>query len=128
MKLLVDTHLVLWAAFRSDKLPGTVRTLLGDERNIPVFSVVSLWEVAIKSSLGRSDFQVDPGRLRRSLLDNGWEELPIAGQHATATIRLPSLHRDPFDRLLIAQAMVEGLMLYTADRIVAGYPGSIRLV
>ena len=93
-----------------------------------MFSVVSLWEIAIKFALGRPDFQVDPRVLRRGLLDNGYRELPITADHALATAGLPPIHKDPFDRLLVAQATVDGIVLLTADQIVARYPGPIRLV
>lgn len=128
MKLLLDTHLLLWVAARSDRLPPVARTLLADERNTLLFSPGSLWEVAIKSGLGRADFTVDARLLRRGLLDHGYVELPIAGTHAMAVADLPPIHKDPFDRLLIAQAQVEGITLLTHDPLVAQYPAPIRLV
>jgi PIN domain nuclease of toxin-antitoxin system len=94
----------------------------------PLFSAASIWEVAIKAGLSRPDFQVDAGLLRRGLLDHGYAELAVAGHHAAATAHLPPLHRDPFDRLLVAQAQAEGVLLLTADATVARYPGPIRLV
>jgi len=87
-----------------------------------------LWEIAIKRALGRDDFHADPGVLRRGLLESGYEELPINGDHAVAVGVLPALHRDPFDRMLVAQAAVEGMTLVTADAQVVKYPGSIRRV
>lgn len=87
----------------------------------------SLWEVAIKSGRGRADFQDDPGSLRRELIDNGYGELPIRGEHAVQIATLPPIHRDPFDRMLVAQAQVDGITLLTVDAVVARYPGSIRL-
>ena len=93
-----------------------------------MFSVASLWEVAIKASLGRHDFKADAALLRRGLIENGYLELPVAGEHATAVAALPMLHRDPFDRLLVAQAQVEGILLLTSDPLVAAYQGPIRLV
>ena len=128
MKLLLDTHLLLWAAEASERLPGAARLLLEDPAVEPMFSAASLWEVAIKRSLGRSDFQVDARMLRRGLVDNGYTELPITGGHAVATDALPPLHRDPFDRILIAQAVIEDITLLTSDPIVARYPGPIRQV
>jgi PIN domain nuclease of toxin-antitoxin system len=101
---------------------------LENEYNTPVFSVVSIWEVAIKRGLGRKDFSVDPRLLRRGLLDNGYEELPMFGHHAVAADGLPSIHKDPFDRLLIAQSLVEGIMLLTVDPLVARYPAPVRTV
>ena len=92
------------------------------------FSAVSVWETAIKHGLERPDFHTDPHRFRRGLLDGGYVELPITGAHAAAVAALPNLHKDPFDRLLVAQATVEGLLLLTADRLIGRYPGPIRLV
>lgn len=126
MKLLLDTHVLLWAA------GGSVRdeaaSLVNDPANELIFSAASIWEITIKNGLGRDDFRVDPNLLRRGLLDNGYVELPITGAHALAIGRLPNHHKDPFDRLLVAQATVEGITLVTSDRIVASYPGPIRKV
>jgi PIN domain nuclease of toxin-antitoxin system len=128
VKLLLDTHLLLWAAGAPERLSGPTRALIEDADNEPMFSAASIWEVAIKSGLGRDDFHADPRLLRRGLLDNGYDELPVTGEHAGATTQLPALHRDPFDRILVAQASVEGVLLLTADPIVAEYPGPIRKV
>ncbi|MBS0212507.1 MAG: type II toxin-antitoxin system VapC family toxin [Proteobacteria bacterium] len=128
MKLLLDTHVLLWAAAEPARLPRNVQALLASHDNELLFSVVSLWEVAIKSALGRADFRVDAGVLRRGLIDNGYLELPVVGAHALALAILPPLHRDPFDRMLVAQAQVEGIVLLTADPLVAAYPGPIRRV
>src|SRR3546814_524376 len=103
-------------------------SLLEDPANQPCFSPVSLWEIAIKSSLGRADFQLDAGLIRRGLTDNGYLELPISGEHAVRIATLPPIHRDPFDRMLVAQAQAEGITLVTGDAIVARYPGPIRRV
>lgn len=126
MKLLLDTHLLLWAAVEPERLPTLARDLMGDADNELVFSAASMWEVAIKSGLGRDDFTAEPAVLRRGLLDNGYIELSIASEHAVATATLPPIHRDPFDRMLVAQAQVEGITLLTSDPVVAGYPGPIR--
>jgi PIN domain nuclease of toxin-antitoxin system len=128
MKLLLDTHLLLLAAASPERLSGTAMALMADPDNALHFSVASLWEVVIKSSLGRPDFQADAGRLRRGLVDNGYIELPIAAGHAIAVANLPPLHRDPFDRILIAQARYEGLLLLRAAARVADYAGPVRLV
>lgn len=128
MKLLLDTHVLLWAASTPRRLPRATRTLLEDEANELVFSAVSLWEVAIKQQLGREDFRADARLLRRGLLDNGYTELPVTSAHAVALDLLPPLHKDPFDRMLIAQAVVEGIMLLTADANLARYPGPIQAV
>lgn len=128
MKLLLDTHLLLWAAAEPKKLPAAARRSIANSRNQPLFSAASLWEIAIKNQLGREDFRVEPRTLRRGLLENGYLELPITSEHAVATDTLPPLHKDPFDRLLVAQAQVEGILLLTADAQVARYPGPVRKV
>jgi PIN domain nuclease of toxin-antitoxin system len=128
MKFLLDTHLLLWAAGNPDRLPAAARGLLDDLQNELIFSSASLWEVAIKRGLGRADFRVDARLLRRGLLDYGYGELPITSEHAVALDSLPSIHKDPFDRILIAQSMVEGITLLTADPLVAQYPAPIRMV
>ena len=128
MKLLLDTHLLLRAAGQPERLSAEACHLLNDPRYELLFSPASLWEVSIKRGLGRPDFRVDPRLLRRGLLDNGYGELPITSDHAVAVDSLPPLHKDPFDRILIAQATVEGITLLTSDPVVAQYPAPIRLV
>lgn len=128
MTLLVDTHLLLWAAGEPKKLSKKARQLLEDPDSRLWFSAASLWEVAIKHGLGRQDFRVEPRRLRRGLIDNGWRELAISSEHAVATLDLPPLHKDPFDRMLVAQARVEGLALVTSDEFLARYAGNILKV
>ena len=128
MKLLLDTHLLLWAANAPEQLPSAARDLIESPENELLFSAASLWEIAIKSSLGRNDFRVDARLLRRGLLDNGYGELPISSEHAVYIDALPPIHKDPFDRILVAQATVEGITLLTTDAQVAGYPGPVRKV
>ncbi len=128
MKLLLDTHLLLWAAGEPQRLSKRARTLIGNPENELLFSAASLWEVAIKRGLGREDFKVDARLLRRGLLDNGYTELPIISDHVVATESLPLIHKDPFDRILVAQATVEGVTLLTIDPLVSEYPGPIRTV
>jgi len=88
--------------------------------------VTSIWEIAIKRGLGRADFRLDPQMLRRGLMGNEYEELPITGAHAAMVDMLPPVHKDPFDRLLIAQSIVESLTLLTTDPLLVQYPGPIR--
>jgi len=128
MKLLLDTHLLLWAAGEPERLSKRARTLIANPSNELLFSAASLWEVAIKRGLGREDFKVDARLLRRGLLDNGYGELPIFCDHAAATESLPLMHKDPFDRVLVAQATVEGITLLTIDPLVSQYPGPITHV
>ena len=128
MKLLLDTHLLLWAAGAPDRLSTVARTLIENPENELFFSAANLWEIAIKQGLGRADFHTDARVLRRSLLDNEYNELAITSAHAVAIDTLPSIHKAPFDRLLVAQAMVEGITLLTTDSLVAKYPGPIHPV
>jgi PIN domain nuclease of toxin-antitoxin system len=128
MKILLDTHLLLWASGEVNRLSRDAVELIASAENELFFSAASLWEIAIKKSLGRSDFQVDARLLRRGLLDNGYNELSINSEHAVAVDSLPWFHKDPFDRILIAQAMTEGFLLLTMDLLVAKYPGPIRKV
>lgn len=128
MKLLLDTHLLLWAAGAPKRLPKQARILIENPDNELLFSAASLWEVAIKRGLGREDFKADARLLRRGLLDNGYGELPIVSDHVVAIESLPPIHRDPFDRILVAQATVEGVTLLTTDSLVSEYPGPIRTV
>ena len=126
MKLLLDTHLLLWAAGEPKQLSAEARALIEDPANELFFSPASLWEVVIKRRFGRDDFKVDARLLRRGLLDNGYNELPIISGHVVALESLPALHKDPFDRILVAQATVEGITLLTTDSLVVQYPGPIR--
>ena len=128
MKLLLDTQLLLWAAGEPERLSTPARKLIGDPANQVLFSAASLWEIAIKATLGREDFRVEPRLLRRGLLDNGYEELPVTSQHAVGIDGLPPLHKDPFDRLLLAQALTEGVVLLTGDAQLARYAGPVRKV
>ena len=128
MKLLLDTHLLLWAASQPNRLSAAALRLIDNPANELFFSAASIWEVAIKRGLGRSDFQADPRLFRRGLLDNGYSELPILSDHVVAIDSLPPIHKDPFDRLLVAQTTVEGITLLTADSVVARYPGPVRMV
>jgi PIN domain nuclease of toxin-antitoxin system len=128
MRLLLDTRLLLWAAAGSPRLPPVACEIIGDAGNQLLFSAASLWEIAIKGSLGRDDFRADARVLRRGLRDNGYFELAVTGEHAAAVSGLPPLHRDPFDRMLIAQSLVEGIILLTSDPFVARYPAPVRIV
>jgi PIN domain nuclease of toxin-antitoxin system len=115
VRLLLDTHLLIWLAMFPDRLSQAARILVDDPRNEPIFSAASIWEAAIKSAQGRADFRIDPRLLYQGLLDNGYTELPITSRHAVHIDALPAIHKDPFDRLLLAQAIGEGVTLVTAD-------------
>ena len=128
MKLLLDTQILLWAAGQPERLSAAARRQLSNPKNELLFSAASLWEITIKRALGRDDFRVDPRVLRRGLLDHGYNELPITSEHAVSVDALPDLHKDPFDRILLAQALTEGVTLITADAQLARYPGPVRKV
>jgi PIN domain nuclease of toxin-antitoxin system len=128
MRLLLDTHLLIWAMGDPQRLGEPLRERLTDPAHTLLFSVASLWELVIKATIGREGFQVEPPLLRRALLDGGWRELPITARHVLAVAHLPPLHRDPFDRLLLAQANEEGALLLTADVQLAHYPGPVERV
>lgn len=128
MRLLLDTHLLLWLAGLPHRLSAEALALINDPTNQLLFSAVSIWEVAIKSALKRADVRADPRRLHRRLLDAGYIELPVTSLHAVTIDSLPLLHTDPFDRLLLAQAISEGIVLVTADAQLAAYPGPVRRV
>lgn len=128
MAYLLDTHLLLWTALHPEKLSRRAAALIGDEANKLAFSIVSIWEVVIKLARGRLDFAIVPEDLRRNMLLLGYREVEVAADHVLTVGTLPPLHHDPFDRLMIAQARVEGLTFLTADAVVARYPGAIEKV
>jgi len=126
MKLLLDTHILLWAA--ADIAPPSLRVYLEDESDTLLFSAASIWEIVIKRQLGRPDFLVDPNLLYRGLIDNGYEPLSISAEHALLTATLPAIHKDPFDRILLAQSIAENAQLITADGILTAYPAPVLLI
>ena len=126
MKLLIDTHILLQAAAATLSKQAAVH--IEDEENTLYFSSASIWEVVIKNGLGRNDFIIDPVALYSGLLEAGYIEIGIKAQHSLLVSNLPMLHKDPFDRILVAQAAFEGIPLLTSDKIVARYPVSIIYV
>jgi PIN domain nuclease of toxin-antitoxin system len=128
MRLLVDTHLLLWAAAKSRRLPREARRLLEDTANEVFYSAASLWEIVIKSALRRSDLTVDVRVLRPGLAEMGFVELPVSGPHAERLASLPPLHKDPFDRMLVAQSLSEPLVLLTNDSVLGGYGEVVKVV
>jgi PIN domain nuclease of toxin-antitoxin system len=128
MRVLLDTHLLLWAAARSRRLSREARRLLEDARNEVHYSAVSLWEIAIKLDLRRADFRVDIALLRPALSEMGFSELPVTGAHAERMVGLPPIHKDPFDRMLVAQSLSEPLVLLTNDEVLAGYGEVVKVV
>ena len=128
MRLLLDTHLLLWAAAQSERLPRAARELLQDNSNDVYYSAASIWEIAIKSSLRRKDFRLDINQLLGTLPEMGLIELPVTAGHAAHVTELPLIHRDPFDRLLIAQSIAEPLTLLTNDSVLDRYRVGARIV
>jgi len=128
MKFLLDTHVAIWTLFNDPRLSQAAREIVSNPGNEFVFSVCNIWEIAIKRGLNVSAFQHDPREIRQYLMRNGCEELTIHSRHVVEVDSLPLIHKDPFDRLLIAQATVEGITLLTADDKIAQYPGPIRKV
>jgi len=126
--ILVDTHLLIWSATGSPRLSEAARTAIEFPAPPPVFSAVSIWEVAMKSALDRPDFRVDARRLRNELLASDYRELDVTSAHAIEASALPLHHRDPFDRMLVGQALSEGLTLLTSDRRLAAYGSFVQLV
>ena len=124
MRILLDTQLVLWALGGHQRLPREVRRLI--DRSEVFVSAASIWEMAIKSSLGKLD--ADPAAVNEALAPSGFEELAVSGEHAAYVARLPPHHRDPFDRLLVAQGVLEALVLVTTDAQLAPYGGLVRVV
>lgn len=125
---MLDTHLLLWAAAAPENLPLEARAFIENESNVLMFSVASIWEVAIKRALNRSDFDAEPEILRKWLLQEGFDELPILGNHAIEVRKLPRLHSDPFDRILVAQAILEDVTLLTSDAALVRYAAPVRLL
>ena len=128
MSILLDTHILLWALDDVGKIPSALRSELANPSIDVFFSAVCVWEIAIKSAKKRPEFTWNPYTARQEALSIGFAELPIDGMAAARVVTLPPIHRDPFDRFLVAQSLETGHTLYTADKIVASYPGPIRLV
>ena len=128
MSYLLDTQLLLWAAANSPRLPERAREIIANRGETLVFSVASIWEIAIKAALRRADFVVNPARLRNQLIANQYAELSVLGSHALAVLDILPTHGDPFDRMLLAQAINEGMILITTDRVLATYDGPILKV
>lgn len=128
MNRLLDTHILLWSVQEPERLSAAAQAAILDPSATILFSAVNIWEVAIKHALRKPGFDVDPSTLRAGLLDLGYSELPVTSLHSIEVTRLPPVHKDPFDRLLVAQAIVEGFELVTSDGLIARYPGPILKV
>jgi PIN domain nuclease of toxin-antitoxin system len=123
VKLLLDTHILIWAA--EDKLPQKAADYILSEENVLFFSSASIWEIVIKNALNRPDFHIDAEALRSGLLENDYVELPITNLHTLMVANLPLIHKDPFDRILIAQAIIEDMTLLTSDTTIPKYDAKI---
>lgn len=128
MRLLLDTHVLLWALVEPDRLGSEVRGMIEDPDNEVMFSAASIWEIAIKAGLGRADFVVRPEEVARAAVEAGFLELPVRAGVAALVVDLPPHHRDPFDRLLVAQANAGPMRLITADPLLPPYSELITLV
>ena len=128
MHLLLDTHIALWALADDARLPARGRLLITDPDNRVTVSAASVWEISIKHSLARGDMPVSGAQALLWFRQAGFTLLPITAEHAAAVEQLPRLHADPFDRLLVAQALTEPLHLLTHDANVARYSDSIELI
>jgi PIN domain nuclease of toxin-antitoxin system len=126
VKILLDTRILLWAA--ADELPAAAEPYIADTSNTLLFSPASLWEIVVKNGLSRDDFNVAPALLCGGLIDAGYEELPITSRHTLFVAYLPAIHKNPFDRILLAQAASEGIPLLTADSALTRYPYSVIFV
>ena len=124
MRILLDTHLVLWALAAPERLPVVAHRLI--ERADVYVSAASIWEISIKTSLGK--LSADPREVLAALDPAGFIPLPISAEHAARVADLPPVHRDPFDRLLVAQALCEPMRLLTMDTVLAGYGELVTVV
>jgi PIN domain nuclease of toxin-antitoxin system len=128
MRLLLDTHVLLWALIAPRRLAKQALSDIENPANEVIFSAASIWEIAIKSALGRADFRVSPDEIAAAALATGFVELPVRAAAAAYVAQLPAHHRDPFDRLLIAQSITEPTLLYTADPQLQVYSALVRRI
>lgn len=126
MRILLDTHVLVWALIEPERIEPAIRSQIEDDPGQVLFSAVSIWEIAIKARLRRPGFVFHPGEIAKASHDTGFAELPVRSDAAARLLDLPLLHRDPFDHLLIAQAMTEPALLYTADRQLVAYSELVR--
>lgn len=121
MKYLVDTHLAIWSVADSRKLSATAVKIMGDGRALFFFSAASVWEIAIKRAKRPEEIPLCADEARRLFAEAGYRELPVTSRHSAAVERLPPIHADPFDRMLVAQAQTEGMILLTHDHVIPQY-------
>jgi len=128
MRVLLDTHVLLWALADPRRLDGETRATIESGDIEALFSAASIWGIAIKAGLGRSDFAFDPAEIARAALDTGFTEPAVRANAAALGGRLPLLHRDPFGRVLVAQAIVEPATLHTTDQQLVPYSDLVRRI
>ena len=128
MNFLLDTHILIWAAIAPHKISPELTSLLSDPSNHLYFSSASIWEISIKESLGKRDFKVSSKKLYDGLIENGYKELKVSALHTMEVIKLPFIHRDPFDRILVATAIWENIPLLTNDSTLSPYHSLVRVM
>ena len=128
MNFLLDTHILIWTAISPHKISPELASLLSDSSNHLYFSSASIWEISIKESLGKRDFHVSSNKLHDGLVENGYKEIKVSALHAMGVIKLPFIHRDPFDRILVATAIWENMPLLTNDSTLSPYHSLVRVL
>ena len=128
MNFLLDTHILIWAAISPHKFSSELASLLSDPSNHLYFSSASIWEISIKESLGKKDFKVSSKKLHGGLIENGYKEIKVSALHAMEVIKLPFIHRDPFDRISAATAIWENMPLLTNDSTLSPYHSLVRII
>ncbi len=128
MKILLDTNILIWVTASPEKVPENILHQIQDTKNTIFFSAASIWEIAIKHTFGKPDFFFNPLIIHQALVENNYTELPITSNHAIAIQHLQKIHKDPFDRMLIAQAIAENMLLMTADQTIVKYPAPVLFV
>ena len=128
MNFLLDTHILIWAAISPHKISSELASLLSDSGNHLYFSSASIWEISIKESLGKKDFKVSSEKLHGGLIENGFKEIKVSALHAMEVIKLPFIHRNPFDRILVATAIWENMPLLTNDSTLSPYHSLVRVL
>ena len=128
MNFLLDTHILIWAAISPHKISSELASLLSGTSNHLYFSSASIWEISIKESLGKKDFKVSSKKLHGGLTENGYKEIKVSALHAMEVIKLPFIHRDPFDRILVATAIWENMPLLTNNSPLSAYHSLVRVL
>ena len=128
MNFLLDTHILIWVAISPHKISLELASLLSDPSNHLYFSSASIWEIPLKESLGKRDFEISSKKLHGGLIENGYKEIKISALHAMEAIKLPFIYRDPFDRILVTTAIWENMPLLTNDSTLSPYHSLVRVL